>query len=79
MMKDFDPCDLTNYQHPPCMFVLWWTFLILNPIVSAVTEWCNSESAPRQERPPPPPQEEAPPPAEEAPAEGEDEEEEEEG
>lgn len=27
---EFDLLDLTNYQHPPFMFFLWYSFLVLD-------------------------------------------------
>nr|CAH7759209.1 unnamed protein product [Callosobruchus chinensis] len=29
---DLDWTDMTLYQHPPCMFTLWWMGLFVNAI-----------------------------------------------
>ncbi|KAJ3662645.1 hypothetical protein Zmor_006984 [Zophobas morio] len=35
----FDFFDLKNYQHPPCMFTLWYLFLLINCAATCIEEW----------------------------------------
>lgn len=41
-MDSFDFLDLNNYQHPPCMFILWYAVLMINGIMEFINP--NSES-----------------------------------
>lgn len=41
-----DLCDLTNYQHPPCMFVLWYAVLFVQQGIPYMKELlCSSSNA----------------------------------
>lgn len=35
---ELDYCDLTLYQHPPCMFILWYLALAVNKIVPFIKD-----------------------------------------
>ncbi|CAH1976245.1 unnamed protein product [Acanthoscelides obtectus] len=35
---DLDFTDLTLYQHPPCMFTLWWLGIFVNAIWDPIKE-----------------------------------------
>jgi hypothetical protein len=64
LKMEFDFLDLTNYQHPPCMFTLWYLFLLFNFTAKYIDEWMESEQESRKQEPPPEPE---PKPAEPEP------------
>ncbi|KAJ8957545.1 hypothetical protein NQ318_020584 [Aromia moschata] len=58
---ELDYLDLKLYQHPPCMFILWYVGCLVNACWDDVVQLYNSITGSEASSSPPPPAEEPAP------------------